>query len=399
MENLNMDGLEFGNILSPTEIDNLFDDRNESDNTDDTNIPSDTTEEQSSGEENIQEKIKSEDDQTTEVNVDNLFEEPESVGSEEKDVISEEQEDTSPKDDGTSPSFYSSIAKALMEEGIFPDLKDNISKIKTPEDFKNVIDKAVESRLTEKQQRINQALNVDMQPDIVQKYENTIEFLDNISDDSIKAETSEGENLRKQLIYQDYINRGYTRERAEREVSKSLQAGTDIEDAVESLKSTKDFFKESYQKVRDEAEKRDREIVEQRKKDAETLEKSILEGELLGNLDINKSIRRKMMENLSSPSYKDPDTGQYLTPIQKYEKENRLEFLKNLSLIYTLTDGFKNLDGLVKTKVNKEVRKGLRELEHTLNNTARTSDGNIKFVSGVDDDPDSFIGKGFTLDV
>jgi hypothetical protein len=70
-----------------------------------------------------------------------------------------------------------------------------------------------------------------------------------------------------------------------------------------------------------------------------------------------------------------------------------------VGLLFTLTDGFKNLDGLVKGKVNKEVKRGLRELENTLNNTSRTSDGNLKFVSGVDEDPESFIGKGWSLDV
>ena len=75
------------------------------------------------------------------------------------------------------------------------------------------------------------------------------------------------------------------------------------------------------------------------------------------------------------------------------------EFLKNVGLLFTLTDGFKNLDGLVKGKVRKEVKKGLRELEQTLNNTSRTPDGNLKFVSGVDEDPESFIGKGYTIDI
>lgn len=64
-----------------------------------------------------------------------------------------------------------------------------------------------------------------------------------------------------------------------------------------------------------------------------------------------------------------------------------------------MTDGFKNLDGLVKGKVKREVKKGLRELENTINNTARTSDGSLKYVSGVDEDPESFIGKGWKLDV
>ena len=73
--------------------------------------------------------------------------------------------------------------------------------------------------------------------------------------------------------------------------------------------------------------------------------------------------------------------------------------MKNIGLLFTLTEGFKNLNGLVKGKVSKEVKKGLRELENTLNNTARSSDGNLKFVSGVDEDPEAFIGKGWDLDI
>ena len=79
--------------------------------------------------------------------------------------------------------------------------------------------------------------------------------------------------------------------------------------------------------------------------------------------------------------------------------ENRTDFLKNIGILFTLTDGFKNLDNLVKGKVRKEVKKGLRELENTINNTSITSDGNLRYVSGVNEDPESFIGKGWKLDV
>ena len=96
---------------------------------------------------------------------------------------------------------------------------------------------------------------------------------------------------------------------------------------------------------------------------------------------------------------KDPKTGEYFTALQKYEMEHKTDFLKNIGILFTLTNGFENLEGLIKGKVRKEVKKGLRELEHTLNNTTRTSDGNLKFVSGVDEDPESFIGKGWDLDV
>ena len=53
-----------------------------------------------------------------------MFAEPESVGSGKDDK--EVKEDTTLKGSGSSPNnFYSSIAKALKEEGIFPDLDDN----------------------------------------------------------------------------------------------------------------------------------------------------------------------------------------------------------------------------------------------------------------------------------
>ena len=85
------------------------------------------------------------------------------------------------------------------------------------------------------------------------------------------------------------------------------------------------------------------------------------------------------------PVYTDPDTGERLTAIQKYEAQNKNEFLKNLGLVFVLTDGFKKLDGLVQGKVKKEMRRGLRELEHTISNTARNSNGSLSFMGGVSD--------------
>lgn len=382
------DELSLDNILGADEIENLFVD--------------DDTQETSPPEENAEDNPKNEtESETTEVDVDNLFtEEPESVGSGKDNT--EEQEDTTPKGSSTSPkNFYSSIAKALKEEGIFPDLDDeSYSKITEPEDFRNLVEQQIKAGLDERQKRIDEALNVGIEPTEIRKYENTLNFLDDIKEESITDESDKGEKLRKDLIYQDFINRGYSKERALREVQKSFNAGTDIEDAKEALKSNKDFFVDKYNELVNEAKAEAEKEERDRKEQAAKLKSSILEDKnVFGDLSVDKSTRQKIYDNISKPVYKDPETGEYYTAIQKYEMENKVEFLKNLGLIFTLTDGFKNLDGLVKGKVNKEVKKGLRELENTLNNTARTSDGNLKFVSGVDEDPESFIGKGWNLDV
>ena len=138
----------------------------------------------------------------------------------------------------------------------------------------------------------------------------------------------------------------------------------------------------------------------QMKEDSEKLKNSILnDSKVFGDLQIDTTTRRKVLDNISKPVYKDPNTGKLLTAIQKYEAENKLDFIKNVGLLYTLTDGFKNLDSLVNSKVKKETKKAMRELENTINNTSRYSDGNLKFVSGVSDDNESYIGNGFSLDI
>ena len=384
--------LSLDNILGAEEIENLFVEDEDTQDTPPANGEPPRKEE---------EPDKDKEETTEVVDVDNLFTDtPESVGSGKENT--EEKEDTTPKGDGTSPkNFYSSIAKALKEEGIFPDLDDEgLSKVKDPEDFRDLIDQQIKAGLDERQKRIDEALNAGVEPTEIRKYENTINFLDSIKEDNISDEGDKGEKLRKDLIYQDFINRGYSKERAAREVQKSFNAGTDIDDAKEALKSNIDFFKDKYDELVNEAKSEAEQEEKERKEQDEKLKSSILnDKDVFGDLSIDKSTRQKIYDNIAKPVYKDPETGEYFTAIQKYEMENRTDFLKNIGLLFTLTDGFKNLDGLVKGKVKKEVRKGLRELEHTLNNTARTSDGNLKFVSGVDEDPESFIGKGWNLDV
>lgn len=385
MEDLNLD-----NILTSDEFeDSLFGENDE-----------ETQDVLTSKEEPVQEDKDKNKIETTEVDAETLFaEKPESVGSE--DDSKDGENTSSDKDDSNSPNknFYSSIAAAFSEDGIFPDLDDEtISKIKGPEDLADIVEKQIQSKFDERQRRIDEALNAGMEPDEIKSYENTISYLDDIKDDDITAENENSENLRKRLIYQDFINRGWSRERAQREVTKSFNAGTDIDDAKEALTSNKDFFKGQYNSLLDEARAVEQEEIQRTKEEAAKLKKSILEDKkVFGDVEIDATTRQKIFDNVSKPIYRDED-GNYLTAVQKYQLENKADFLKNLGIIYTLTDGFKNLEGLVKSKVNKEVKKGLRELEHTINNTARTSDGNLKFVGGNEDEQ-SFINSGFKLDV
>lgn len=390
MEKNYMEGLSDEFILSGeeiTDVDNLFTDENEEE--------TQVTPPEKKGN---NEKDNNETTEEEEINPDDLFGNPEGVGSEEDNQ--EKQEDAKSSKDGTSPktNFYSSIASALKDEGILPDLDDEtVGNIKAAEDFADAIEKQIQARLDEKQKRIDAALNANVEPDEVRQYENTLSFLNSIKEENIADESDKGENLRKRLIYQDFINRGYSKERATREVKKSFDSGTDIEDAKEALEGNKEFFNKEYQDLIREAQEEVKAEQERTKKEAQQLKKSMLEDkEIFEGITLDKATRQRAYDNITKPVHKTED-GEYLTAIQKYEMENPVEFRKYLSVLFTMTDGFKNLDSIVKGKVKKEVKQSLRELEHKLSSTSRSSAGDPKFMGGNDDSEDTW--RGWKLDV
>lgn len=388
MEKSIMEGLDMSNILSPDEVDNLFTD----DGDEETQvIPPEKQEEDK-------------DNKTTteipEIDPESLFDESESVGSEKVDTKGKES--TSSKETGASPktNFYSSIASALKEEGILSDLDDEtLSKIESPEDFAEAMEAQLKARLDERQKRIDEALQVGVEPDEVRRYEGTISYLDTITEDAVIDESAEGEKLRKQLIFQDFLNRGFSKERAQRETQKSISSGSDVEDAKEALASNKEYFKQEYDNIIAKAREAEEAEKARLKKEAADLKKAILEDkEVFEGLELDKTTREKVYNSISKPVYRDPETGEYLTAVQKYERDNRPDFLKKLGVLFTLTDGFTNLDKLVKPAAKKQVRKSLRELEHTINTTRRNTDGSLNFMSGVSDDSESKVSD-YDIDV
>lgn len=304
----------------------------------------------------------------------------EEVGGEDddKDIHQgQETEDTSSDNDDKSGSnspestqFYSTILSSLRDDGILPDIDEDLIKTaKTPEDFATAIEKQVAARLDETQRRIKEALDNGVEPDEINNYEGTINYLNSIKEDDLSSDTEEAKSLRENLIYQDYLNRGFKPERAKKEVDKSITAGTDIEDAKSALESNKEYYMHSYQSLLKEQEDLAKEAKEQRRKEMETFSKKILDTEEpLSGVKVDQLTRKKILENATKPIYKDEE-GNLMTSIQKYIKENPIDAQYYLNLFYTLTDGFKDINKLVKPKVAKTTKENIRSLESKLRNT------------------------------
>ena len=392
-----MGELSFDNILGEQEIETLFMDP------EDIEAPEEQTETEEE-EDTSPEVVKKKDKTTEVVDPETLFEEeaPESVGSGKKKEGKEEDTNPDEESDGTSPNdnFYSSIANALAVDGIFPNLdNETVKKAVDAESFSDLIEAEVNARFDEKQQRISKALENGVEPTDIKKYENTLSYINSLTDAAIAEESEKGEQLRYNLIYQDFLNKGMSSEKAKKYTDRTIDAGTDVEDAREALASNKEYFSGEYNKMLQEAQKHADEEKAERAKQAKQLETSLLKDkQLIGDMEISNDIRKKAFDTISKPIYKDPETGNYLTAIQKYEAEHRADFLKYTGLIFAMTNGFKDFDSFAKGKVKKEMKKGLRELEQTLSNTRRTGDGSLKMVTNQKEDPESFISKGMKLD-
>ena len=375
-----MEELDLDNILSGDEIATLF--------------------EEPPKKEPKEEPKEEKKEETTDFDEENPFgtSQKESVGSEDEDI--QGKGDTDNNSVSSSPknkNFYSSITDALVVDGIFPDLdKETIQNVKTPEDFQKIIEEQINARFDEKQKRINDALNNNVEPNIIQQYESTLDYLDKINDESLSAENEEGENLRRQIIYNDYLNRGFSKSRAEKMVNDAINNGTDVDDAKDALQGIKDFYNNKYKEILDSAKENEKKLAEERTKQSENLKKSIMEDKnLYGDVDVDKATRTKIYDFITKPVYKDSN-GNYMTALQKYQSENTIEAMKNFAICYTLTNGFKDWSKLGSKQAKKEVKKGLANLEKVINSTSRNNDGSLGFVSF---DESSYLGQGMQLDI
>lgn len=269
-----------------------------------------------------------------------------------------------------SPNTYTSIALALREDGLLTLDEEEVKNTRDASDLATLLQKQVDLLLDERQRRISDALSQGMEPGKVSEYERTLSFLDGITESSLKEETPEAEQLRGNIIFQDFINRGFSKERATKEVKKSLQAGTDVDDAIEALQENKVFFKEKYDTEVNTMKVSREQALKLEKERASRVEKMITETrEPIPGVTLTDTDRKKLREQWGSFVSKDPE-GRPLTALQDYAAKNPEKYQYNINLLYYLTKGFSDLSPVIKPQVRQKTRTALADIEKTLRTPA-----------------------------
>ena len=302
------------------------------------------------------------------------------------------------KNIGNSP--LSSLANALFKDGVLTNLKEEeIKTIKTADDFAAVFEKEIQSRIDEKARRIDEALSLGVEPSEIKKNENLIQYLNGISEDTITEETEQATQLRMNLIVQDFMNKGFTQERAIKEANKSVAAGSDIDDALEALESNKTHFNKQYSNLINAAKKEQEEYRQTIiKRDTDVKENILKNEKLFADMNVTPAIRKLAVENIQKPVFTDKE-GNKFSAIQKYEKENPVDFLSKVALFYTITDGFTNIDKITNNTKGKIKSKALNELAGSLADVNYGLDNSLSLANNLGSNDDENDKGDFVLDI
>ena len=327
-------------------------------------------------------------EETAEVDFSDLLgNQPESVGSEKN---TEGNGGTPESGDGSGTpqtNLFSSIAKALRDEGVFPDLSDDtLNEVKDAASLRKMFESEATKTLDDTTKKLNAALNGGATPDELQAYQqalNLSQYLDKKDTyDTLIKEGEDGEKLRKQMMYEDYVRvRGFKHERAVKMIQKSFNDGNDIEDAKEAFESCKEFYKGRVDDYQQELQNRQQQKKADEEKQYANLKKHILDKEsFYDGVKVDKTLRQKAYDNITKPVYRD-EQGNYMTALQKYQREHPIEFMENVALLFALTGEFKSVEKLAKDKAGKKVKSAFEEIGNMLNNSKRNGDGTLNLAN------------------
>ena len=381
-----MEGIGLDNMLGAEEVERMF--SGTATQEEETNPENNTGEVTPASNEN------NETEETAEVDFSDLLgNQPESVGSEENTEGNGGAPKSSDGQGSPQANLFSSIAKAVRDEGVFPDLSDDaINAVKDAATLKKLFDDQISNMFTEEQRRLKNAMESGATTDEMQQYQNAInlsQFLENKDTVATLAkEGTDGENLRKRVMYQDYINRGFKHERALKMIQKSFEDGTDLDDAKEAFNSCKEFYKQQIDDFQQEMEDRQQAQKANEQKQFSSLKKHILDTEsFYDGVKVDKQTRQKAYDSITKPIYRD-EQGNYMNELQKFQREHPIEYTENVALLYALTDGFKNVNKLINKKVQQGVKKGFEEVANVLNTTRRNGDGTLNLANSAPDTED-----------
>jgi len=266
-----------------------------------------------------------------------------------------------------SPKFFSSLVQALKEGGILEDVEDK--DIKSQEDFFSVLEESIKARefadLDDTQKEYLEALRAGIPHEEIAAHQRNIEAYNSITEDALTEESTDGEELRRTIIMNNFITKGIAEARAKKLVDKIFDAGEDVSEATEALTELQTVEKKQF-----EADKQNRiaakKAQEKADKDAvDKLNKIVKDTkELIPGMQIPQTLKNNIIKGLTQPVGFTEDKRP-LDIISKYLYDNPIDGRFKLAYILSVTDGMKKMDVLENKKAKRNAFKDLENAMRT----------------------------------
>lgn len=314
---------------------------------------------------------------------------PESVAADKKDLdkgTSDKSDSSSPGGDAL-PQLYSSLATHLKDTGVLPSLEDT-KGVTSLEQLQEAIAKEVEKNAGELQTKYKEAMEGGVETDIFVSYQKTKNQLDSITDEVLSSQDDRAVNLRFNIIAQDFINKGHTKEEASKLAKRSVDLAEDVEDAKSALQKLKDFNEARLSKAQEEASKRVEREQSEIKKFIDSTD------EIFKGIKLSKNIKDKLYDQMVKTVGSTED-NKPLNEYTKAYKEDPVKFQVIQNYLFMLTKGFTDF-----SKINTAATKTVsREIDDVLKSTGSAFFQGGQFQQGPDKNSTFNIGDGFDIDV
>jgi hypothetical protein len=265
----------------------------------------------------------------------------------------EKKEGTPASENNDSSSTISVLANYLKEEGVFSSDLEGLDKVNSIAELKDIIAKQVAvsrfSDLSPSQIRYLESIESGIPLNEYEQLQKEVSDLESIT----TADIEENQELRFNIIAQDLIQSGLSKEKAVGMANRSIESGKDIEDAKESIKSlherTVQKFKETVNSKKEEKQATLAEV------------KTLIDSKtsVMGDITLSKADKENIFKTMTTQVDTTPQ-GLPLNQFEKWRSENGIEAEFILSALYVSTDGFKNL-GTIKTEVKSSAARQLEE--------------------------------------
>ena len=273
--------------------------------------------------------------------------------------------DNSSNSSTLSPKFFSSLVQALKEGGILEDITDE--DIKSQEDFFKVLEDGIKQRefadLTDEQKDYLEAVRSGIPHEEAVAHQRNIEAYNNISDDVIEEESTDGEDLRRTIIMNNFISKGIAENKAKKLVDKIFDAGEDVDEAKEALTELKTVEKATFEQQKQQNLAAQKAHAKSEKEAIDKLNKIVKDTkEIIPGLQIPQTLKNNIVKGLTQPAGFTEDKRP-LDIISKYLYENPIEGRFKLAYLLSVTENLSKMGVLENKKARKSA---FEDLANTL---------------------------------